>query len=52
MLQHGQANLLEIVLALAAARRFASSLHGRQKQRDEDTDDRNDDEQFDKSEAR
>ena len=42
----GQAHLLEVVGALHAASRFTSRLNGGEKQTDEDTDDRNDDEQF------
>ena len=47
----GQTNLLEIVFALTPTRRFASLLHGRQEQRDQDGDNRDDHEQFNQSET-
>ena len=40
------AELLQVVLALQPPRRFPRRLHGRQQQRDQDPDDRNDNEQF------
>jgi hypothetical protein len=42
----GQAELLEVVFALAAAGRFACLLHGREQERDQDGDDGNDDQKF------
>src|SRR5258708_37718139 len=46
-----QADLLEVVLALGAARRFADLLHGRDQEPDQDGDDRNDDQQLDQRES-
>jgi len=43
---HCQTQLLEVVAALEASRRFASRLDGGQQQRDQDADDRNDDQEF------
>jgi hypothetical protein len=42
-----QADLLEVVLALASSGRLARLLDSRQKKRDQDGDNGNDDEQFD-----
>jgi hypothetical protein len=42
------ANLVQLVLAARPARRFASSLHGRQQQRDKYADDRDYHQQLDK----
>ena len=44
---HPQANLLEIVGALAPSGRFACRLHRRQQQRDQDPNDRNDHQELD-----
>jgi hypothetical protein len=44
--------LFDVVLALAPPRSFSRSLDGRQQQRHENTNDRNDHEQFDQREAR
>src|SRR5829696_3401778 len=41
--------LLQIIDALRASGRLASGLHGRQKQRNQNADDRNDDQQLNKS---
>ena len=46
-----QANLFEIVLALRPPRRLTSLLHGRQQQRNQDSNNRDHDEQFDQGEA-
>ena len=46
-----QAHLFEVVAALRAPRRFPRLLHGRQQQRDQDGDNRDDDQQFDEGEA-
>ena len=46
-----QADVLEVVLALGAAGRFAGGLNRRQQQRDQDADDRDDDQQFDERKA-
>jgi hypothetical protein len=45
------ADLLQIIDALAAASRFARGLHGRQKQRNQNTDDRNDDQELNQCET-
>jgi len=45
--QHGQANLLEVVLTTAPAGRFPGRLNGRQQQAHERADNGDDDEQFD-----
>jgi hypothetical protein len=45
-----EADLFEVVLALRAPCGFPRLLHGRQQQRDQDRNDRDDDEQFDESE--
>ena len=47
----GQADLLEVVAALAAPRRLAGGLHGRQQQGDQHRDDRDDHQKFDQSES-
>jgi hypothetical protein len=47
--QKPDSNLLQVVNALAAARRFAGRLNGRQQQRDQDADDRDDDQELDQS---
>jgi len=47
----GDADLLEIVATLRAARGFAGGLHGRQQERDQNRDDRNHNQQFDQSET-
>ena len=52
MVLHRDADLLEIVLALRAARRFAGRLNRRQQQGDQDADDRDHDQQFDERKAR
>ena len=44
-------DLFEMVLAFGSSRSFASLLHGRQKQSDEDCDDCNHDKQFNQREA-
>ena len=46
------AQLTQIVLALGAARRFASGLHRRDNERHERADDRHDDQQFDEGKRR
>lgn len=46
-----EAELLEVVLALSSPRGFASALHRREQQGDQDRDDCNDDEEFDEGEA-
>ena len=46
-----QADLLEVVDALRASRRFASGLHRWQQKRDQDSDDGDDHQEFDQSEA-
>ena len=46
-----QSQLLEIVLALAAASGLAGGLHGRQKQRHQNGDDGNHDQQLDQRES-
>jgi hypothetical protein len=46
-----QTDLLQIVDAAGAPRRFASGLHGRQQEGDQDGDDRNDDQKFDERET-
>ena len=51
VVQHGQAELLEIVLALAAAGRFAGRLNRRQQQGDEDADDGDHDQQLNQSKS-
>ena len=48
----GKAELLDVIRALHAAGRFARSLDGGQKEPDQDTDNRDNDEQFDKGEPR
>ena len=48
---HGQAQLLEIVLALGPPGRLAGRLHGRQQKCDENGDDGDDDQQLDQCEA-
>ena len=45
-----QADLLEVVLALRRAGRFACGLHRREKQRDQNADDRDDHQQFNERE--
>ena len=47
-----QGDLLEVVGALGTPCRLAGGLHGRQEQRDQDGDDRDDDQQFDQREIR
>src|SRR5207248_25249 len=47
----GDAELLEVVLAPDAPRDAAGSLHGGYQQRDQDTRDRHDDQEFDQGEA-
>jgi hypothetical protein len=47
-----QPDLLEVVRALCAARRFARLLDGRQQERDEHSNDGDDHEQLDEREAR
>ena len=49
--EHGQAELLEVVLALRPPGRFSRRLHGRQQQPDEDADDRDDHQEFDQGEG-
>jgi hypothetical protein len=46
----GQRDLLEIVAALRASRRFARRLHGREQQRDQHRDNRDHDQQFNERE--
>ena len=46
-----QTDLFQVVRALHAARRFASRLNRREKKPDQDADDRDNDQQFDESEA-
>ena len=48
---HCQPQVLEVVGALHAARRFTRSLDGGEKQPDQNTDDRDDDKQFDEGKA-
>jgi len=48
---HSEHTLLEIVRALHPTRGFAGRLHRREKKTDQNTDDRDDDEEFDKSET-
>jgi hypothetical protein len=47
----GQADLLEVVLALGSRRRLADLLHGGQEQADEHRDDGDDHQQLDQREA-
>jgi hypothetical protein len=47
----GNPNLLEIVFALHAPSRFPGLLNGREQNRHEDGDDRDDDQEFDEREA-
>jgi hypothetical protein len=47
----GQADLLQVVLALGAGRGVADLLDGRQQKSDEDRDDGDDDQQLDQGEA-
>ena len=47
----GQTNLLEIVVAFRPPRRFARRLYGGQQERDQDSDDRDYDQQFDQRKA-
>jgi hypothetical protein len=47
----GQADLLQVILALRAARRFAGLLHGRQQQCNQNGDNRNDDQQLNQCES-
>jgi hypothetical protein len=49
---HGQCPLAKVALALGATGRFASRLHSRQEERDEDTNDGDHDEQFNERESR
>ena len=46
-----QCDLLEVVAALSASRRFAGLLHGRQEQGDQDRDDGDHNEEFDEGEG-
>jgi hypothetical protein len=46
-----QADLLEVIAALHASRRFASRLHGREQQSDQNTNDGDNNQQFDESKA-
>jgi hypothetical protein len=48
----GHAELLEVVAALHACRCLANLLHGREKERNESPDDRDDDQEFDETEGR
>jgi hypothetical protein len=48
---HRDADLPQVIAALAASRGFAGRLHGGQQEPDEPTDDRDHDEQFDKRET-
>ena len=52
MALNGQADLLEIVLALGAAGRFAGGLDRWQQERYQDANDRDDNQQFDERKAR
>jgi hypothetical protein len=47
----GQPELFQVVRALHTTGGFASGLNGREKQTDQNTDDRDDDQKFDKGEA-
>ena len=51
IVMEGQANLLEVVETLQPPRGFASRLHGRQQQRNQDPDDRHDHQKFDHRES-
>jgi len=50
MVLHGQANLLELVLALRSSGCFSSGLDGREQQSHQNPDDRNHDQKFDQCE--